>query len=123
MQNLFEAAVSHLAPTLSGNIGREVTYRRGNSTPVTLTATPTRIEYTVAQSDGSLTQVESWDWIITAEDLGFDPGIGDEIRETLNGVAKVYHTMPLQNNKCFDWSDTAGILLTVHSKLVESRNA
>jgi hypothetical protein len=123
MPTLMQRGATWLGTRLQTAGGREVTYRRGNGTPVTLTATPTRIEYTVAQSDGSLTQVESWDWIITAEDLGFDPIPGDEIRETINGVAKVYHTMPLQNNKCFDWSDTAGILLTVHSKLVESRNA
>lgn len=122
MQNLFEAAVSHLAPTLKGNIGRSVSYRRANGTPVTLTATPTRHLYEVLQGDGALTQIESWDWIITAADLAAigDPIPGDEIAETINDVATVYEVFEIGIKPCFEWSDTAGILWVIHSTKTEA---
>lgn len=123
MENLFEAAMAHLAPTVQGNIGRSVTYRRGNDSPVTITATPKQITYEVLGNDGSVTQVESWDWIITAADLGFDPISGDEIMETINGVATTYTTRTLGQKPCFEWSDTAGILIVVHSDKTEAEDA
>lgn len=120
MPNLMTRGATWLGSRLQTAGGRSVTYRRGNQEPVTLTATPTRIVYEVAQSDGLVTQVESWDWIITAVDLGFDPIPGDEIRETIGGVDKVYEVFEIGTKPCFEWTDTAGVLLTVHSRLVEA---
>jgi hypothetical protein len=120
MPTLMQRGATWLGPRLQTAGGRSVAYRRGNGTPVTLTATPTRVEYTTTNADGMQTLVESWDWIITAADVGFDPIPGDEIRETINSVATVYEVFEIGSKPCFEWADTAGILWVIHSSKTEA---
>lgn len=117
--SLMTRGATWLASRLQTAGGRTISYRRGNGTPVSLTGTPKQITYEVAQSDGLLTQVEAWDWIITAEDLGFDPIPGDMVEETINGVAKTYTVRTIGNKPCFEWADTAGILWVIHSEITD----
>lgn len=84
-----------------------------------LTATPQQVTYQVPTGDGGLTLVEAWDWTITASELGFDPVEGDEITETLNSVERIYETLSIGDKPCFEWLDTAGILIVVHTKRVD----
>lgn len=118
--SLMTRGATWLASRLKTAGGRTVTYRRANGDPVSLTATPKLLTYNVLSADGGLvTQVESWDWIITAADLGFDPIAGDQIEETINDVVKTYTTRTLGDKPCFEWADTAGILWVIHSELTE----
>lgn len=120
MPTLMQRGATFLASRLQTAGGRSVSYRRGNGEPVTLTGTPKQITYEVAQADGALTQVEAWDWLVTAADLGFDPMGGDQIEETINGVVKTYTVRTIGNKPCFEWSDTAGILWVIHSEITDT---
>lgn len=119
MPNLMQRGATWLGSKLQTAAGRSATYRRGNGAPVTLTATPKLQTYNVVSSDGVLTQVESWDWIVTAEDLGFDPIDNDRINETINDVNTTYRVHGIGTKPCFEWADTSGILWVIHSSKEE----
>lgn len=119
MQNLFEAAMAHLNPTLQGNVGRSVSYRRGDGTPETLVLTPIRKSYIVLDGDGQQTQVELWDWIIPAADLTLEPIAGDLIEVTLRGVTTVYEVISFRDLPAREWHDQSQTTWKVHSQVVE----
>lgn len=120
MPNLMNRGASWLATRLQTAGGRSVSYQRGNDDPVSLTGTPTKHVYEVVNSEGGLTQVEIWDWILTLTDLGFEPWQGDLITESLNSAARTYRVSKIGDQPCFTWLDTSGVMLLVHSTLDRS---
>jgi hypothetical protein len=118
MPTLFQRSATWLGTRLQNAAGRTATYTRYSGTTVALTAVPSVHAYEVVD-EGIHTLVTSWDFVIPRDDLGFDPAQGDQITETLNSVATVYEVQPIGSLPCFEWLDSSGLLLKVHTKKVD----
>lgn len=122
MPNLLQRSATWLAEKLQSAAGRSITYRRGSQV-ATLTATPQKQDYEVTDDDGIPRREVYYDWTFAAADLDFvdgetiEPRPGDRIIETLNGVEFTYEVMPIGKRPAAEWTDTAGVMRTVHTKL------
>lgn len=123
MTNLMQDGATWLGNRLKWHAGRTVTYRRSQGT-VSLVGCVTMNEYEVPNLDGLSTEVQSYDWTITAADLVIHgvqvtPQVGDQITETLNGTERIWEVLPVSQDKpCYEWLDTSGLLLLIHTKQV-----
>lgn len=124
MPNLTQRGATWLGGKLKTAGGRSVVYRRGAVISSPIVGTVGRHEYDVTDNDGITTTVVMDDWIFTATDLVLDavqiePRVGDYIEETLNGFTNQYQVLPVNDRPAWEWFDTSGILLRVHSKRVK----
>lgn len=121
MSTFMEDAAGWLGEQLQNVAGRSVTYRRlWEHTALELTGVVTMRDYEVADEQGFLTLVRSWDWTFTASDLAFENGTrlipqkGDEIYDE-NGT--LYEPMPLGKRPISEPLDSGGVLIVIHTKL------
>jgi hypothetical protein len=102
---------------LSAVASRPVTYRRG-AQEVTVQAT---VGQTIFRIDdgGALVRVVTRDFIIASADLiDFgDPKRGDEITETVNGIARIYRLVSPGGEPHWRWSGTDSTRLRIHTSL------
>lgn len=104
--------------------GRSVTFTRVPDIEIALTATATMNKYELPNSEGIATEVQSYDWVITTDELvyGSDvltPRTGDQITETLNGETVTWEVLDLDEMRpAVEWFDVEGLLLLVHTKRV-----
>ncbi len=128
MPNLLQRGATWLGGKLQTAAGRTINYERRGQT-FTATGVPNKVDYEVDvdPQTGLAIAVTFYDWTFTLDDLGFDGDSddalfealpGDQISETLNGVASVYEAAPVAKRKVMEWLDSAGILVIVHTKLV-----
>ena len=126
MPNLLQRSATWLAGKLQDSAGRSVTYWR-QAQEVTLVGTPQRHDYEVTDDDGIPRRETFYDWIFTASEMVFndgetiEPRPGDRISETLDGVEYSYEAMPLEKRPVAEWTDSAGVMKTVHTKLRTKR--
>ena len=72
-----------------------------------------------------MTVVKSYDYTITAALLVLDgkviePREGDLIVETIAGAERTHEVVMLGDKPCFEWLDTGGILLLVHTQRINN---
>lgn len=125
MANLLQRGASFHGERSKAAAGRSIVYTRRTST-FTATGWPEKVDYEVDvdPQTGLALAVTFYDWTFTFADLGFDATLfdalpGDQISETLNGVDYVYEVAPVGKRKILEWIDSGGVLVVVHSKLVE----
>jgi len=125
MPNCFETAAAVLGGALKTMAGRSVTYERRGQT-FTATGTPNKVDYEtdVDPQTGLALAVTFFDWTFTFADLDFasdntlfEAKAGDQIKETLNGVDYVYDVASPGKRKVWEWLDSGGVLVVIHSKL------
>lgn len=122
MTNILQDGAAWLGGQLKDHAGTSITYQRGVDT-VTITATATLHEYEVVDQDGLSTMVLSRDYLVHAADLVLGgaeiaPRAGDQITETIGGVACSFEVMPLGMKKEYEPVDKDGLLLLIHTKKV-----
>ncbi len=92
-----------------------VTYLRGVDETV-LTAEVQLHDYEISSQGGTVTVVRSRDYLLSASDLGLTPRVGDQIKETIGGVVKLFEVMPIGDRPCFEEADPSQRKLLVHTK-------
>ncbi len=97
--------------------GVSVTYVRGESETV-LTAEVDLYDQRKSGPDGAeiISQVRGY--TITAADLSLTPRPGDQIKETIGGVVKLFEVLPIDQRRCFKWVDAGEQRLLVHTRYV-----
>jgi hypothetical protein len=86
-------------------------YRR-DSQVKPIRATYGRTQYEVADESGLTINGQAWDFLILADELGFDPEPGDVI--AANG--RRYEVMNLGGEGCWRWSDPYRQTYRIHTK-------
>ena len=91
-----------------------VEYRTPGKTPdaYTVNATFGRTGFEVANESGLTINAHVWDFLILADELGFDPEPGDVI--AANG--RKYEVMNLGGEGCWRWSDPYRQTYRIHTK-------
>ncbi len=97
--------------------GVSVTYVRGASeTP--LTAEVELYDQRTSGPDGAEITSQVRSYTITAADLALTPRSGDQIKETIGGVVKIFEVLPIDQGRCFKWVDGGERRMLVHTKYV-----
>jgi hypothetical protein len=122
MTNILQDGAAWLGSQLKAHAGVSVTYTRGTDS-ASITATATMQQYDVVDAEGFSTSVVSRDYLVHAADLVLAgslivPRAGDQIAETIAGVACTFEVMPLGEKREFDPLDSDGLLLLIHTKKV-----
>lgn len=121
MQN----AADWLGSRLQDAAGRTLSYERGNTEIESMTGVANQVTYEIIDSDMSVgSTVLSTDWTFKAAELviggnEIEPRPGDIITEVLRGNAVAYEVVGIGTRPCFEFLDSSGILLLVHSKRID----
>lgn len=124
MSNLLQDGATWLAGQLQDHAGRDVVLRRQGQAPTELTGTVVMQQYDVVDEEtGIVLTVLSYDWVFTASEyrvagVQVPPLPYDRLEETLAGSSIAFEVMGLGRKPCWEWLDTSGIMLLVHSKKV-----
>ncbi len=97
--------------------GVSVTYVRGEG-ETELTAEVDLYDQRRSGPDGAETTSQVRGYTITATDLAFTPRVGDQIKETIGGVVKLFEVLPIDDGRCFKWVDAGERKMLVHTKYV-----
>ena len=97
--------------------GVSVTYVRGAS-ETELTAEVQLYDQRKSGPDGAETSSQVRGYTMTATDLGLTPRPGDQIKETIGGIVKLFEVLPIDDGRCFKWVDAGERRLLVHTKYV-----
>ena len=95
--------------------GVSVTYVRGVG-ETELTAEVQLQDYDIGGPDVAATVVQSRDYLLSASDLSLTPRPGDQIKETIGGVVKLFEVMPIAARPCWQWTDSQDRKMLVHTK-------
>ena len=124
MSNLLQDGATWLAEQLQTHAGRDVVLRRQGQVSTELTGTVVLHEYDVVDDQtGVVFTVLSYDWVFTASEyrlggVAVAPLPYDRLEETLAGSSIAFEVMGLGKKPCWEWFDSSGIMLLVHSKKV-----
>lgn len=124
MSNLLQDGAIWLAGQLQDHAGRDVVLRRQGQAPIDLTGTVAMQQYDVVDEEtGIVLTVLSYDWVFTASEykvggVQVQPLPYDRLEEELAGSSIAFEIMGLGKKPCWEWLDTSGIMLLVHSKKV-----
>jgi len=103
---------------------KAVSYARASDS-VELRARKTgRRDQSVEPSQGMVTEIREWDWILTASDLvlasvATEPRIGDLITETIDGIEHFFQVLATSGEGCWRWNDRNHATYRIHTKLLE----
>jgi hypothetical protein len=121
--NLLQDGATWLGQQLKAVAGVTVTYTRGINAATGLTGTVTMARYETVDSEGFGVVALSRDYVLHAADLVVGgtmivPRAGDQITETILGVAQTFEVMALGELRESEPLDTDGLMLLVHTKKV-----
>ena len=88
-----------------------VTYQRGDSS-VTVNVVLGKTDYQIIDENGFETGAFTWDFIILATDLAFEPQVGDVI---IHG-AKHFEVMRIPGQDCWRWTGITRSAYRIHTK-------
>ena len=102
--------------------GQLVSYRRGDAS-AGLTAVHSRRDYELTDGVGGVEMFSSDDWLLAAADLVLDgsqvtPDEGDRIRQTIGQIVYIFEVMGRPGWPHFNFCDTAGVRLRIHTRLI-----
>ena len=124
MSNLLQDGATWLAGQLQDHAGRDVVLRRQGEALTQLTGTVVMQQYDVVDEEtGIVFTVLSYDWVFTTSEyrvagVQVSPLPFDRLEETLDGSSIAFEVMSLGKKPCWEWFDSSGIMLLVHSKKV-----
>lgn len=111
MPDLLQQGSEWLEAQRTAHCASPVEYRRPPETK-TVQATYGRPDYELAEESGLTVGGHVWDFLILADELGFDPEAGDVI--AANG--RQYEVMNLGGDGCWRWSDPYLQTYRIHTK-------
>ena len=111
MADLLRQGSQWLEQMRAAHCSSSVEYRRPPDT-YTVSATFGRTGFEVADESGLTINAHVWDFLILADELGFDPEPGDVI--AANG--RKYEVMNLGGEGCWRWSDPYRQTYRIHTK-------
>jgi len=123
MATLLERAAKWVKTGLDKTASIEVTIRDGIDAIEALKAIPGQSSFEAFDLDDHVGTSKTFDWIVSEQDLIFtgikrEPKTGWEVWQTLaDGRIAVYLVIAQPGSRCFDVTDSLGILLRIHTKL------
>ena len=93
-----------------------VEYRRAGQPAVPVGATFGKTDYEVADEAGLTVGSHVWDFLVLADDLGFEPQAGDLIA----AVGRKYEVMNLGSEGCWRFSDSFRQTYRIHTRDIGS---
>lgn len=123
MPNMLQRGAAWLAGQLHQHASHSAAYLRGGVPVALVPATVAKNTYQVTDIEtGVVTNVIAFDFTIrrkllkTVEGSQIEPREGDQIRITLNSLTMTYEVLPVGDRQCWEWADTSGILVLIHTK-------
>lgn len=89
-----------------------VEYRRGGQPVVPVSATFGKTDYEIADEAGLTVGSHVWDFLIRADELGFEPQAGDVIAAS----GRKYEVMNLGGEGCWRFSDSFRQTYRIHTR-------
>lgn len=111
MADLLQTGSAWLESQRTSHCAGLVEYRRSETT-TEVHATYGMTKFEVADESGLTVNSHVWDFLILAEELGFEPVAGDVV--AANG--RQYEVMPLAGDGCWRWSDPYRVTFRIHTK-------
>ncbi len=124
MADLLATGSNWLAGQLKNHVSQTVTYWRCSKS-VSVSATLGKTPFDVYDGNtGISSRWEARDFIVDPADLVIDeetitPEVGDEIEETIDGVAFRYQVLAPMDEPCWRYMDRHRNAIRIHTKLVE----
>jgi hypothetical protein len=114
MPDLLKDSASWLAQQRGEHLTTSVVYERSDNTVIDVPATKGKTDYEVgdASYSGATLRAHVIDFLITANQLGFDPQAGDAI--VADGQR--YEVMDLAGQGAWRWSDPGRTTYRIHTK-------
>ncbi len=124
MSDMIKTGVDWLANQMSAFASQTVTYSRGNDS-VIINATFGSTDLSIADDYGSSIAGKVVDLIVAAASLVLDgkeikPEVGDKIELTDGSKTTTYEVLDLAGDGCYRFSDSYGIGLRIHTKLINN---
>jgi hypothetical protein len=116
--NVLQSGAAWLMAQLKSAAGVSITYARGDSQSDPITAVVSQHDYEVVdEKSGLMTSVTMYDWTIAAADLVLNGSpITPWKSDSITGSLGAFQVLPIGKRPCYEWLDTSGLLLTVHTK-------
>jgi hypothetical protein len=112
MANLLKTGSDWLEQMRTAHCSSPVTYKR-DAQALEINVTLGRTDYEVATEGGLNVGAHAWDFLILADDLGFEPESGDIIEAD----GQRYEVMALgDDTKGWRWSDPYRTTVRIHTK-------
>lgn len=112
MGDLLRSGLQWLEQQRAAHCSSPVTYRR-EAVAKTVNATFGRTDYEVATEGGLNVGAHAWDFLVLADDLGFEPEPGDVIEAD----GRRFEVMPLADDvRGWRWSDPYRTTFRIHTK-------
>jgi len=125
MANLFATTAQWLAQQRASHAAESITYSRGGSYSLAITAAKGRTEYDTINAYGLALKHRSQDWFITASALVFDgttmrPQRGDRITYVSGDTTETYEVMPLVDGEDCYRLEPHGYTMRIHTRLIDT---
>ena len=111
MTDLLKQGSQWLEQMRTSHCSSPVTYRRGQ-TEATVNATFGKTDFEVNDESGLTIGAHVWDFLVLADDLGFEPEPGDVVVAN----ERKYEVMNLAGDGCWRWSDPYRQTYRIHTK-------
>ena len=115
MADMLQDGLTWLGFQRAAHMSSQVAYRRDPDV-VTVNATFGKTDVEIADESGLTIQAHVWDFLMAAEELGFDPEPGDVIAAN----SRKYEVMNLGGEGCWRWSDPYRTTYRIHTKDIGS---
>lgn len=113
MPNLLQSGSDWLERMRTQHAASMVEYRRASPVQVlSVPATFGRTAYEVVDESGLTIGSHVWDFLVLAEDLGFEPRVGD----TIVTAGRRYEVMNLGPDRGWRWSDPYRQTFRIHTR-------
>ena len=120
MADMMKSAAAWVESKRLAALSSSVTYSRGTNS-ITLDATRARSVFEQVESDGTITRLETADWIVGTTDMTLGvPAVDDTIVQTEGTTAYTFTVMSPGGEPPWRWSDVLGrTSLRIHTKLTK----
>ncbi len=112
MGDLLRDGLNWLEQQRTAHMASPVIFRRAGQADAEVQATFGKTDYEVADDYGATIRTHVIDFLILADDLGFDPQAGDVI--VANG--RKHEVMDLAGEGCWRWSDPYRTTCRIHTR-------
>jgi hypothetical protein len=126
MADLIKDGIAWLDARKAESLAQPITYVRDGYSDLPIGATMGRTTYEVIDEFGRTSSASSVDFLISAALISWTigvaslPRIGDRIKVTEGTVTRTFEVLDLTGEGHYRWSDPRGVILRVHTKLIET---
>lgn len=111
MADLLRQGAQWLEQMRKTHCSSTVEYHHGAQT-LSVSATFGKTGIEVTDESGITVDAHVWDFLIQADDLGFEPTPGD----TVVADGRQYEVLPIAGERCWRWSDPYRVTYRIHTK-------